>query len=156
MFHLLLIGVTIAAAIHVVRLPERTSERVAELVLLYLLIGYCGVPMAVVSGISLIHGPLVADVLGFPAGSPFQDFAGYALLGMSVLSLLAVRYRGTYLVGPAVVWAIFLAGATLVHATDYDARGALSHGSLLAIFASHGLIAVLLVGALLMSGAIRD
>ena len=94
----------------------------------------------IVSLINLSHGPLAAVTLGFPPDNPFQDFLGYAYLGMSVIALLALRYRGTYLVGPSLLWAIFFAGATLVHLGNSHSGGVLSHGSLLAIFLSHGLI----------------
>lgn len=155
MFIIILVGVLVAAAIHVARMEDRSVPRIGEVVLLYVLIGYCGVPMVFVSGATLIAPDRVAAILDFPADNPFQEFLGWAYLGMSLVAVLAVRYRGAYLVGPAVIWAVFFAGATTIHLRDLAARGTLTHGGLLAILATHGLISVLLVGALWASGVWR-
>ncbi len=152
MFHLALGVVMIGLIIHVVRTHERTRERVGELVMLYVLIGYCGVATLAVSLYGLWNGPALAGMLGFPADNPFQDFVSVALLAMSILSLLSVRYRGAYLIGPAVVWSVFFVGATFIHVGDFSAHGAMTHGTALMIFATHGLISVMLLTGLAMSG----
>jgi hypothetical protein len=141
---LLLLGATVHAAV----LQQRTVGRVAEIVLLYVLVGYCGIPMLAVSIWVLVSPEHAASGFGFSAARPLLDFFGWAYLGMSLLSLLALRYRGTFLVAPVVAWTVYLGGATLVHLQG-------SHGRALEIFASHGLIAVLLVGGLIASGAWR-
>ena len=61
-----------------------------------------------------------------------------------------------YLIGPAVCWSIFFFGATFIHLADAGSHGAVGHGGLLWIVASHGLISVLLTGSLLMAGVHRD
>ena len=155
---LYILGVVVAgAAVHTALLKERTRERMGEIALLWVLVGYCGVPMLVVSAISLHHSHLVADWLGFPPHNPFQTFLSVAYLGMSLVALLALRYRGTYLIGPAVVWATFFAGATLIHLGHPHGGGPHEggHGGVLAIFATHGLISVLLVAGLVASGVLR-
>lgn len=156
MFGYLLVAVLVAASVHVTRTGERTRRRVGEIALLYLLVGYCGVPMLVVSVATLAMPDRVADMLGFPAGNPFQAFAGVSFLAMSLVSLLTLRYRRAFLIAPAVSWAVFFAGATFVHLRDFGARGELTHGGMLTIFASHGLISVLLVAALLASGLLEE
>lgn len=152
MFLLLLLAVLVAASIHVARLQERTLPRVGELFLRYVLVGYCGVPMVAVSVGVLVSPDRAADILGFPAGNPFQDFLGYAYLGMSLVAVLALKYRGAFLIGPAVGWTVFFAGATAVHLKTMGGEGGLSHGGVLFIFATHGLISVLLAAALAVSG----
>lgn len=147
-FVYLLALLLLAATVHVAVLQQRTTERVAEIVLLYLLVGYCGVPMLAVSLWVLVSPERAAAGFGFSAAGPLLGFFGWAYLGMSLLSLLALRYRGAFLVAPVVVWAVYLGGATLVHLQE-------SHGRALEIVTSHGLIAVLLVGALIASGAWR-
>ena len=147
-FVYLLALLLLAATVHVAVLPERTTRRVAEIGLLYLLVGYCGVPMLAVSLWALISPDHAAAGFGFPAGGPLLAFFGWAYMGMSLLSLLALRYRGAFLVAPVVVWAVYLGGATVVHLRE-------SLGRALEILASHGLIAALLVVALLASGAWR-
>ena len=147
-FVYLLALLLLAATVHAAVLPDRTTRRVAEIGLLYLLVGYCGVPMLAVSLWALISPDHAAAGFGFPAGGPLLAFFGWAYLGMSLLSLLALRYRGAFLVAPVVVWAVYFGGATAVHLGE-------SPGRALEVFASHGLIAVLLMAALLASGAWR-
>ena len=147
-FVYLLALLLLAATVHAAVLQERTVSRIAELALLYLLVGYCGVPMLAVSLWVLVSPAQASAAFGFTAGGPLLAFFGWAYLGMSLLSLLALRYRGVFLVAPVVVWGVYLGGATAVHLQG-------SPGHALEIFASHGLIAVLLVTALLASDAWR-
>ena len=155
MFILILILLAAAAAIHARFLPERTPNAVGELSLLYLLVGYCGFPTLIASVAALIWPDRAADMVGFPQGNPFQGFATYAFLAMSLMSILTLRYRGTALVGPAVCWAVLFAGATFVHIQASHAGGSMGHGGVLVIFATHGLISVLLLVALLASGLVK-
>ena len=153
MFLYLLLLLLAAAAVHVTLIRERSRERVGRIALLYILVGYCGLPMLTVSVACLAWPDRVARMLGFPAGNPFQALLGVALFGMSLLSLLALRYRGRFLVAPTVCWAVFFAGATVIHLRDFAARGVLTHGGILVVFASHGLISLLLVAAFAASGS---
>jgi hypothetical protein len=153
MFFLLLMALVLAATIHVARLTPRTRERSAEIVLLYLLVGYCGVPMLLLSVAILASPGFVSDHLGLPTGGSIQAFAGWAYLAMSLIALLAIRYRGVFLIGPAIGWAVFFAGATFVHLGGHDHP--LSHHLVLRTFATHGLISVFLGLALLGSGLVR-
>ncbi len=155
-FHILIEALIVSAALHIALMKERTTRRAGEVALLYLLVGYCGVPMLAFAVMSLVHPHHVAVSLGFPADNPFQVFASVAMLAMAVPSVMALRYRGSFLVGPAVTWAVFFAGATFIHSGDFVSHGSLTHGSLVMIFATHGLISVLLAAALIASGAWRD
>ena len=155
MFIFLLAALIAAAAVHVYRLEDRSLRRVGEIALLYLLVGYCGLPMLAMSIAVIVWPDQMAAHLGFPPGNPFQSFVGVSFLSMSLVSVLALRYRSAYLIAPSVCWAVFFAGATFIHIADYGSRGALDHGSALAIFATHGLISVLLVAALLSSGLLK-
>lgn len=154
MFLLLLAVVLIAAAVHVVRMPDRTTERASELVMRYLLVGYCGIPMVVVALLVLLHPHEAAEYLGFAEGSPFQAFMGWAYLGLSLSAALALVYRGMYLIGPAIGWIVFFAGATAIH-LETGHHGSMSHAYVLHVLGTHGLISVLLATALVMSGLLR-
>lgn len=155
MFTLLLVVLVVAAVVHLVRSPHPSRERGGRLLLLYLLVGYCGVPMVVVAGAVLLAPARAAEVLGFPPDNPFQAFLGWAYLGMALTASLGLLYRDRFLVGPAIGWAVFFTGATVIHLRDYAARGALTHGGLLEIVLAHGLVSVLLVGGLVTSGLLR-
>ncbi len=152
MFAILLLILIAAAALHFWRSRERTVERAGRLLLLWVLVGYCGIPMIVVALLLLVHPGEAADVLGFPAGNPFELFLGWGYLGMAVVATLSLRYRGSYLVAPALLWAIFFAGATAVHIGAYRASGDLTHGGALQIFLGHGLVSVVLGAGLWASG----
>lgn len=155
MFLHLLIALSIAAAVHAALLKERTRERVGEVALLWLLVGYCGIPMLAVSVASLLRPDRVAEMLGLPAGGPFQDFVSVALLGLAVAAILAGLYRGSALVVAAAAWAVYWAGATWIHVEEYGGLGAIDAHAFLHAFTSHGLVAVLLVAALVASGRLR-
>ena len=71
-FHLILLLILIAAAIHILRLPARSTARAGEIILVWLLVGYCGVPMMGFMGFGLMHPAEIAHLTGFPPGSPFQ------------------------------------------------------------------------------------
>ena len=75
---------------------------------------------------------------------------------MSLLSLLALKYRRSFVIGPAVCWAVYLGGANIVHLGDNGQRAAHTHGAALESFATHGLIAILLVVALVASGLLME
>lgn len=156
MFLYLLLAVLLGAALHIGLGGDRSMRRAGELGLVWLLAGYCGIPMVVVSLLGLVHAHEVAHHLGFPADNPFQHFLTVAYLGMSVIAVLAIRFRGVYLLGPAVVWAIFFAGATFVHLSQPAGTGTVDHGNVLFVFATHGLISVLLVAGLLASGVLKS
>ena len=154
-FHLFLILTLIAATIHVVRLSNRSTARIGEILLVWVLVGYCGIPMMGFMGFALVHPVEAAQLTGFPPGSPFQAFTTWALLGMSLTATLGVRLRGTYLIAPALAWSVFFAGATAIHLRQYAELGGLSHHMMLTIFATHGMISVLLLGGLAASGVWR-
>lgn len=156
MFFYLLIALLLGASIHYWRGAERTRRRGAELALVYLLVGYCGVPMVAVGAWLLARPEQAATGLGFAPGGAFQQFFSFAYLGLSLIAVLAVRYRGVFLIAPALAWSVYWAGATVVHLQDEAGRGALVLNSVLAIFATHGLIAVLLIGALVASGLLKQ
>ena len=97
----------------------------------------------------------MAHILGVEPDHPFALFLGWAYLGMAMVASLALRFRGAYLVAPAVLWAVFFAGATFVHVDQEVAMPNAGHLGLLQIFAAHGLISVLLLGGLWASGVWR-
>lgn len=151
-FTYLLLLLLAGAAVHIAKLPDRTPARGAAVLLQYLLVGYCGVPMLAVSLWALLSPVVVARMFGVGAAGPLLGFFGYAYLGMSLVAVLTLWYGGTFLVAASVVWAVYLGGATVVHLTKF---GRPSAGGVVEIFVSHGLIAVLLVTGLIVSGAWR-
>ncbi len=70
MFVLLLALLLIAWAVHVRRADTSSRARGGELLLRYVLAGYCGIPMLVVAGILLIHPHETAHILGVEPTTP--------------------------------------------------------------------------------------
>lgn len=156
MFTLLLMACVLAAGVHFMRTGDRTPQRMGELVLLYVLVGYCGVPMLAISVGILAAPDQMATMLPIGEPGPVVAFFGWAYLGMSLLPVLALRYRGTFLIAPAVCWGVYFAGATVVHLHGDSGSGSIPHGSMLAIFATHGLVSLVLGIALFSSGLLKQ
>jgi hypothetical protein len=154
-FVILILGLVVAAAVHFALQHEKTVARFGELGLLWVMVGYCGLAMLAHAGESLLAPQAVAAMHGFPDGGIWQAFTTWALLGMAGSAAIAPWYRGTYLIGPAVSWAVYFAGATAVHIQDEAAAGPVSGAALLGIFLTHGLVAVLLLLFLVLSGVWR-
>jgi uncharacterized protein DUF6790 len=153
-FTYLLIGLLVGAGIHVAAQSDRSVRRIGEIGLLWVLVGYCGWAMLVHSAEGLLQPMVVADFHGFPEGGIYQTFTSLALLAMAASAVLAPWYRGSYWIGPALSWAIYFGGATLVHLQEEAASGPIPARTVAAIFTTHGLIGVLLVVFLLMSGVL--
>lgn len=152
MFALLLLAVLAAAAVHFARSAERTRARAGELLLRWVLAGYCGVPMVVVAAFLLVHPHETAEILGFEPDHPFALFLGWAYLGMALTATMTMRWGGRYAVGPAVTWAVFFLGATFVHLGEVGGPGAAGHAGLLEIVGGHLMVSILLVAGLALGG----
>lgn len=148
MFLAILVVVLLAAAIHIARLPERGSGQGGRIALVYVLVGFCGVPMLILSLLGLAAPERAVELFGVP-GRNVQGGVALVFLAISVTAVMALRYRGAYLIGPTVAWAVVLGGGTFFHLHDGSAA---THGGALTIFATHGLVALLLLAALIWSG----
>lgn len=152
MFLLILLAVLLAATIHVARMSGRGGGQAGELFLVYLLGGYCGLPMLILSVVGLASPEYAVELFGIP-GRNTQGAVALTFLAMSLIAVMALRYRGTYLIAPAVAWTVTLGGGTFFHLHDPGAR---THLGALAVFATHGLIGLLLLAALLWSGLLKE
>lgn len=117
-------------AVHILldRQANTTTRRI-ELALMYLLAISVGA-----SGLGGAFGHLflsdiVAEGIGWPAGSPFQLEMGFANLAIGVLGLVAIGRRDGFRTATIVATTIIGGGATLVHLQDIAAHGNLSPGN---------------------------
>jgi hypothetical protein len=118
------------AALHV-RLDAGASDRLrkAEVYLVYLFVlGVAG------SGLSGFFGhvftpDVVAESIGWPTGSPFQQEMGFANLALGVLGLIAARRGDGFRDATVIAVATLGIGATLVHVTDIVQAGNLAAGN---------------------------
>ena len=144
MFILFLVLLVMAAFAHAhVKKIEGTARH--ELVLIYLVAGYCGLIMVGVSVWGMIYPPGAANMVGTEAGNPFQDFFLVAYLGISVMASLSIWIRGSYLTANVISWSIYWFGATYIHLADYAATGRLDIHATLAIIGAHTLVPILML-----------
>ena len=135
----------LVALIHGARQHRSKDDRI-ELVLVYLLGGYHGAIMIAVALYILLRPDAGAEMLNAPAGNVFQEFMGWAYLGMAVASTLVIWVRGRYLLGPIVYWTVYFLGATWIHWQEFAEAGNLTAGWAFRIVLSHALLPIVMVG----------
>ena len=117
----------------VILLDRSTSsrERRLETVLIFLLgIGVAGAGIANF----LAHfflSDIVAESIGWEAGSPFQLEVAFANLALGLLGIVATGRRDGFREATVLAVSIFAFGATLVHILDIVATGNLAPGNTL-------------------------
>ncbi len=119
------------AGVHLARTPaaRRTRERVVEVLLLYFLCVQWGFGAIVTAVPHIVVPDTIAGYIGWAPGSPFQVEMGFASLGLGVLGVLCIWFRGTFWLAPAIGRSIFLYGAAYVHLRDIVAHGNWSPGN---------------------------
>jgi hypothetical protein len=147
MWQIGLAALIVAGLMHGYATRKRGPGRIPEMMLVYLLVGYCGLAQIAVGVIAVVNPDFVAtEMARVPAGNPIMLWAGFMFVGMGLAAALTAFLRGTYIIGPVVAWSIFWLGATYAHVVAEGVHGGhMSHGGLLMIFAAHGLIGVLLI-----------
>ena len=151
MFFLFLLGLLVAGFVHGKVFLSYKGPKLAELILVYLLAGYCGITMVAVTVAGIVSPSFAASMVGTEPGNPFQDFFLVAYMGMSIMALLCIWVRGTYLIANVICWGIYWLGATYIHMIDFHQAGNLSFNLGLAVFGAHGFVTVLLVIVLILS-----
>jgi hypothetical protein len=118
------------AALHV-RLDTTAKDRFwrVETYLIYLFMLGVGA-----SGLSGFFGHVftpdaVAESIGWPKGSPFQQEMGFANLALGVLGFVAAVRRDGFREATVIAVAIVGVGATVVHVTDMLQEGNLAPGN---------------------------
>ena len=145
MFFLAALILIVIAVVHGARAKLKLEQRV-ELVLVYLLAVYHGFIMLGVALFLLLASERGAAMLSAPAGNVFQDFFGFAYLGMAAASILCIWLRGHYLVGPVVYWSLYFFGATYIHIAEYRSAARLTHHAILQVIVSHTLLPCIMLG----------
>lgn len=118
------------AALHV-RLDAGASDRLrkAEVYLVYLFL--LGVAASGLSGFfgHVFAADAVAESIGWPTGSPFQQEMGFANLALGVLGLVAAARRDGFREATVIAVAVVGVGATVVHVDDIVENGNLAAGN---------------------------
>jgi Family of unknown function (DUF6790) len=132
-----------------------TLPRRIEIILLYLFAISVGA-----NGLSgafghLFLSDLVAEAIGWPAGSPFQLEMGFANLLIGVLGIMAIGRRDGFRTATIIATTILGVGATLVHLQDIVVHGNLAPGNTLQNV-SNLLDPILLVGLTWWAARLTD
>lgn len=134
---------------------SRTPARRIETLTIYLLaisVGASGLGGAFGH---LFLSDLVAEGVGWPAGSPFQLEMGFANLVIGVLGILAISRRDGFRTATIMATTILGVGATAVHLWDIAATGNLAAGNTLQNFGNL-LDPILLIALAWLAARITD
>ena len=148
MWQLILVALLVAGAVHAQLKKGPSKGRTAEMMLVYVLAGYCGVLMFAVGLVAVINPDWVAiNMARVPPGNPVMIWAGFFFLGLSIVSMMTIWQRGVFLVAPVIAWSTYWAGATYAHLVADQQNGhAVTPQLFFEIFVGHGLVALILLG----------
>ena len=144
----------VAGVYHAAQTRSRGWGGRAEILLVYVLVGYCGISQIGMGIAALVASPdwLAAIMPRAATGGALITWAAFMWIGMGVVATLSIWLRGVYLVGPVVGWSIFWIGATYAHmARDFDAANAPGLAAIFGIFMMHSFVGFLLLGCGLAS-----
>jgi hypothetical protein len=85
-----------AILIHLLLMKERSAAKVVEVVLLYLLVIMVGAGTLLAGLFHVFNGPATAQLIGWPAGSPFQSEVGAADIALGLTAFLCLFVRGNF------------------------------------------------------------
>jgi hypothetical protein len=118
MFWIIALGITTTGTlINLLITRPATLTGVAEVALVWLLGAFFGL-FTLLAGLQhVFNAEKIAKFIGWPT-SGFQHELGWAEVGLGIAGMLAVIFRGPYVIAPAVVGAVLYLGAALVHIQD--------------------------------------
>ena len=112
---LLVLGL-VGAALHLSRSSDpRTPSRVAEVVLLWLLVIYVGVGSVLAFVAHTIYADATAASIGWAAGNPFQTEVAVANLSVGVLGILCYWFRDQFWLATVIAYSVWFLGDAVVH-----------------------------------------
>jgi hypothetical protein len=115
-FYVFFVLSLIVAAIHSVRdTHPRTANRVAEILLLWLLVIDVGVGGVFGFLGHTVFAEIAAKSIGWPAGNPFQTEVAVANLAVGVLGLLCYRFRDQFWLATVIGNAVWQLGDAVGH-----------------------------------------
>ncbi len=123
MFFFLLGIASFAIIVHLLLMKQRTAGKAVEIILLYLLVFVFGAGSVLAGLMHVFNGPATAQMIGWPAGSPFQYEVGVADIAFGLVCMLALIFRGSYWLAAILANSIFLFGALIGHIRDLIAAG---------------------------------
>lgn len=104
----------ILAFIHLSRMKKRTTAKTIEILLVYLVVFNIGIQGIFAGFFQAFQGQKTAALIGFTY-SPFEWELAFSNIGIGVAALLAIFWRGRYILAPIITNTIFIYAAAYGH-----------------------------------------
>lgn len=112
---LMLTAALIAIILHTAFMKQRSAKKVVGIVLMYLLAIAVGSGALIAGFMHIFNGPATAQMIGWPAGSPFQYEVGVADIAFGVVAFLCIFFRGNFWLAAIIANSVFLFGCMIGH-----------------------------------------
>jgi uncharacterized membrane protein len=124
---LFMLGITFAAIIiHLILMKKRSTKKILEVVLLYLLVITFGLGSLIAGAFHVFNGPATAKMIGWAPGSPFQYEVGIADMAFGLVCVLCLFVRGTFWLAAILANSFFLFGCMIGHVRSLAESGNLA------------------------------
>ena len=147
----------VVAGLHIYRDKQlRTGRRVAEIILLWLLVintGFTGIYAFMGHAFAANE---VAESIGWPTGNPFQTEVAVANLAIGTLGILCYWIRGNFWTASVIATSIWLLGAAAIHVREIVDAGNYNPGNAGVVFYMDIIGPLLLIALLLYTGSYRS
>ena len=125
----------VVAGVHIYRDDQpRTGGRVAEILLIWLLVINTGIGGLYAFSGHLFAADEVAASIGWPAGNPFQTEVAVANLAIGTLGILSYWIRGNFWTAAVIATSIWLLGAAAIHVSEMVGAGNYNPGNAGVVF----------------------
>lgn len=111
----MLTATLIAIILHVAFMKQRSAKKVVGIVLMYLLAIAVGLGALIAGLMHVFNGPATAQMIGWPAGSPFQYEVGVADIAFGAVAFLCIFFRGNFWLAAIIANSVFLFGCMIGH-----------------------------------------
>ncbi len=115
MVYIFLMVTLIGAVLHLFLSKTRTKNRIFEVFLLWFLVVMVGFGSIWAFMGHVFMADMVAAMIGWPAGSPFQFEVGIANLSYGILGLLCWKFRDNFWTATIIALSIFYLGDAYGH-----------------------------------------
>jgi hypothetical protein len=142
----------VVAGAHIYRDKQpRTGGRVAEILLIWLLVINTGFGGLYAFSGHLFAADEVAASIGWPAGNPFQTEVAVANLAIGTLGILSYWIRGNFWTAAVIATSIWLLGAAAIHVREIVGEGNYNPGNAGVVFYMDIIGPLLLIALLIYS-----
>lgn len=111
----MLTATLIAIILHVAFMKQRSAKKVVGIFLMYLLAIAVGLGALIAGFMHIFNGPATAQMIGWPAGSPFQYEVGVADIAFGAVAFLCIFFRGNFWLAAIIANSVFLFGCMIGH-----------------------------------------